>query len=175
MKINSLKKQKHGYLIHTWSDKAFKGIVVIRTLPLNFNITLSVPVKSLFCEVTFIEVLGLPFLSSLRFFIFDGRGPGYIWWEGSGVYLMGGVPGIFDGRGPGYIWWEGFRVYLLGGVRGIKGVNLIWSDPQSHAYSQRYPLAHNRINSKKDIVVFRLNFLFLLHRPAIENYNNNSN
>jgi len=25
MKINSLKKQKHGYLIHTWSDKAFKN------------------------------------------------------------------------------------------------------------------------------------------------------
>ena len=33
MKINSLKKQKHGYLIHTWSDKAFKGIVVNRALP----------------------------------------------------------------------------------------------------------------------------------------------
>ena len=28
MKINSLKKQKHEYLIHTWSDKAFKGTVV---------------------------------------------------------------------------------------------------------------------------------------------------
>ena len=24
-KINNLDKQKHGYLIHTWSDKAFKG------------------------------------------------------------------------------------------------------------------------------------------------------
>ena len=24
MKINSLKKQKHGHLIHTWSDKAFR-------------------------------------------------------------------------------------------------------------------------------------------------------
>ena len=28
MKLNSLKKQKHWYLIHTWSDKASKGIVV---------------------------------------------------------------------------------------------------------------------------------------------------
>ena len=32
-KKNSLKKQKHGYLFHTWSDKAFKGTVVNRTLP----------------------------------------------------------------------------------------------------------------------------------------------
>ena len=32
MKINSLKKQKHRYLIHTLSDKAFKGTVVNRTL-----------------------------------------------------------------------------------------------------------------------------------------------
>ena len=28
MKIFSLYKQKHGYLIHTWSDKALKGTVV---------------------------------------------------------------------------------------------------------------------------------------------------
>ena len=28
MKINSLKKQKHGYLIDTWLEKAFKGTVV---------------------------------------------------------------------------------------------------------------------------------------------------
>ena len=27
------KKQKHWYLIHTWSDKAFKGTVLNRTLP----------------------------------------------------------------------------------------------------------------------------------------------
>ena len=33
IKINSLKKQKHWYLIHTWSDKTFKGTVVNRTLP----------------------------------------------------------------------------------------------------------------------------------------------
>ena len=32
MKINSLKKLKHGDLIHTWSDKAFKGTVVNRAL-----------------------------------------------------------------------------------------------------------------------------------------------
>ena len=25
MKMNSSNKQKHGYLIHTWSDKALKG------------------------------------------------------------------------------------------------------------------------------------------------------
>ena len=33
MKINSLKKQKHSYLIQTGSDKAFKGRVVNRALP----------------------------------------------------------------------------------------------------------------------------------------------
>ena len=33
MKINSLKKQKHRYLIHTWSDKASKGTVVNLALP----------------------------------------------------------------------------------------------------------------------------------------------
>ena len=32
MKINGLNKQNHGYLIHTGSDKAFKGIVVNQTL-----------------------------------------------------------------------------------------------------------------------------------------------
>ena len=26
-------KQKNGYLIHTWSDKVFKGTVVNRALP----------------------------------------------------------------------------------------------------------------------------------------------
>ena len=26
MKINSFNKPKHGYLNHTWTDKAFKGI-----------------------------------------------------------------------------------------------------------------------------------------------------
>ena len=31
-KKNSLNKHKHGYLIHTWSIKAFKGTVVIRAL-----------------------------------------------------------------------------------------------------------------------------------------------
>ena len=30
MKIKRLKKQKHGYLIHTWSDKDLKGAVVNR-------------------------------------------------------------------------------------------------------------------------------------------------
>ena len=29
----SLKKQKRGFTIHAWSDKAFKGIVANRTLP----------------------------------------------------------------------------------------------------------------------------------------------
>ena len=33
MKINSLKKQKHSYLIQTGSDKAFKGSVVNLALP----------------------------------------------------------------------------------------------------------------------------------------------
>ena len=33
MKINSLEKQKYGYLIHTRSDKPFKGTIVNRVLP----------------------------------------------------------------------------------------------------------------------------------------------
>ena len=33
MKKNSLKKEKQRYLIHTWSDKAFKGTAVNRALP----------------------------------------------------------------------------------------------------------------------------------------------
>ena len=32
MKINSLKKQKHGFLIHAWPDKTFKGTVVNRAV-----------------------------------------------------------------------------------------------------------------------------------------------
>ena len=31
MKIKSLKKQKHRYLINTWSDNAFKGTVARET------------------------------------------------------------------------------------------------------------------------------------------------
>ena len=46
-KKNSLEKQKHGYLIHVWSDKAFKGTVVNRTLPSlyggSLEITLTAP------------------------------------------------------------------------------------------------------------------------------------
>ena len=33
MKRNSLKKEKHAYLIHTWLDQACKGTVVNRALP----------------------------------------------------------------------------------------------------------------------------------------------
>ena len=50
MKINSLKKCKHGYLIHTWSDKAYNGTVVNRTFPSfyggSLELTLTVPLKS---------------------------------------------------------------------------------------------------------------------------------
>jgi len=49
MKMKSLKKQKHAYLIHTWSDKAFKGRVVHRALPSlhgwSLEIKRSVPLK----------------------------------------------------------------------------------------------------------------------------------
>ena len=49
MKIISLKKQKHWYLINTWSEKAFKGTVVNRALPSvdggSLKITLTVPYK----------------------------------------------------------------------------------------------------------------------------------
>ena len=47
--INSLKKQKHWYLIHTWSEKAVKGTVVNLTLPSlhggSFEITPTVPLS----------------------------------------------------------------------------------------------------------------------------------
>ena len=46
IKINSLKKQKHGYLMHTWSDKAYKGTIVNQALSYfhggSLEITLSV-------------------------------------------------------------------------------------------------------------------------------------
>ena len=29
MKISNFDEQKHAYLIHTWSDKAFKGIAIL--------------------------------------------------------------------------------------------------------------------------------------------------
>ena len=32
LKMNSLNKQKHKYLMHTWSDKALKSIVEKRAL-----------------------------------------------------------------------------------------------------------------------------------------------
>ena len=64
MEKNSLKKQKKLYLIHSLSDKAFKGTVVNRALPSLhgglLEITLTVPVEKqikmalinhgLFCE-----------------------------------------------------------------------------------------------------------------------------
>ena len=47
IKINSLKKKKRWYLIHTWSDIAFKGITGNQTLPSllerSLEITLTVP------------------------------------------------------------------------------------------------------------------------------------
>ena len=52
MKINSLKEQKHGDLINTWSDRAFKGTVVNPALPSLhgglLEITLTVPLNGLF-------------------------------------------------------------------------------------------------------------------------------
>ena len=50
MKIKSLKEEKHWYLIHTWSEKAFKGTVVNRALPFlhweSPQITLTVPLRN---------------------------------------------------------------------------------------------------------------------------------
>ena len=53
MKINSLKKQKHGYLIHTWLEKAFKGTVVNGALVGSLEITFKSPfkLKKIFCLV----------------------------------------------------------------------------------------------------------------------------
>ena len=42
IRINSLKKQEHGYQIHTWSDKAFKGTVVNRVLPSSIGESLEI-------------------------------------------------------------------------------------------------------------------------------------
>ena len=51
MKINKLKKQWHLGLIHTWSDKVFKGTVVYRTLPSllggSKDITITVPITEI--------------------------------------------------------------------------------------------------------------------------------
>ena len=47
MKINSLKKQNHGYIVNAWSDKLFKDTVVNEALPSvhggSFEITLTIP------------------------------------------------------------------------------------------------------------------------------------
>ena len=55
MKINSLKKQKYLCIIHTLSEKAFKGTVVNQTLPSlhegSLAILLTVPLKSSFQEL----------------------------------------------------------------------------------------------------------------------------
>ena len=49
MKIKSLKKQKHWYIIYTWADKAFKGTVVNWVLPSlhrgSLETTLTVPLN----------------------------------------------------------------------------------------------------------------------------------
>ena len=49
VKINCLNKLKHGYLIHIWLDKAFKGSDVNRALPSlhggSLEFTLNVPLK----------------------------------------------------------------------------------------------------------------------------------
>ena len=62
MKINSLDKQKHGYLINTWSDKDFKGTVVNQALlylrEWSLKITLTVPVTSI-----------LKYLNSMIFYV----------------------------------------------------------------------------------------------------------
>ena len=39
IKINGWKKQNHGYLIHTWSDKTFKGTVVNWSLSAVFQLS----------------------------------------------------------------------------------------------------------------------------------------
>ena len=41
--IENKQKPKHGYLIHTWSDKAFKGTVVNQALPSWHGGSLKIP------------------------------------------------------------------------------------------------------------------------------------
>ena len=71
MKINSLKKQKHGYLFNTRSDKAFKGTVVNKALPSlhggSLEITLTVPLiytyaVYIFCIYKKIMLINITFL-----------------------------------------------------------------------------------------------------------------
>ena len=70
VKINSLKKQKHSYLIHTWSVKAFKGTVVNQALPSlhggSLEIILTVPVK-IELEIAWYQYLLYPVNSSSKF------------------------------------------------------------------------------------------------------------
>ena len=51
MKMHSFKKRKYGYVIHTWSDKAFKGTVVNQALTSlhtgSLEITFTVPLTKL--------------------------------------------------------------------------------------------------------------------------------
>ena len=54
LQIISFEDCKYLYLIHTWSDKPFKGTDVYQTLPSlhrgSFEITLTVPLKVLFAK-----------------------------------------------------------------------------------------------------------------------------
>ena len=64
MKVNSLNKQKLGYLIHIWLDKAFKGNVVNRALTAlhvsSLYITLTVPLTPSYLKVFHLLERGSP-------------------------------------------------------------------------------------------------------------------
>ena len=44
--MNSSNKQKHGYLIHTWSDKALRGTMIGLYLRVLLEIKLTEPLKT---------------------------------------------------------------------------------------------------------------------------------
>ena len=52
-KINCLKKLKHAYQIHTWSDIAFNGTVVNQALPSLYEESLKINPFKEFCRFTY--------------------------------------------------------------------------------------------------------------------------
>ena len=54
MKMNSFKKQKHGYIIHTSSDKDFMGSFVNRALPSLHGGSLEITLTGFVFLVTFL-------------------------------------------------------------------------------------------------------------------------
>ena len=66
LKITSFQNYKNLYLIHTWSEKAFKSTVVNRTLPSLFGGYSLINIKSLFVSLKMFKFSGNGYNSSVR-------------------------------------------------------------------------------------------------------------